>query len=133
MTDVTAGPRTLRARSAAPVFDECYRLILEIYGDVRQFPKSERYLLGQRIEQASVGVLASLVEANHETCKAAALRAASIEVEKLRVFVRLAKDLGFLSFGRYEALERRVDIIGRMLGGWIKWAAARAAEPACDG
>ncbi|MEK6607390.1 MAG: diversity-generating retroelement protein Avd [Myxococcota bacterium] len=113
------------ASKAAAIFDECYRLILEIYEDVRGFPKSQKFVLGQRIETTSVSVLAGLIEANHVRDRAPPLRAASVEVEKLRVFVRLAKDLRFLDFKRYERLSGRIDTIGRMRGGGIKWAEAR--------
>jgi len=114
------------ASSGPAIFDECYRLILQVYEDVRLFPKSQKFVLGQRIENSSVGILASLVEANHVRDRGVPLRAASVEVEKLRVFVRVAKDLRFLDFGRYEALSVRIDTVGRMLGGWLKWAEGRA-------
>jgi four helix bundle protein len=117
-------PKSPAGRGAA-IFDECYRLILDVYEDVRGFPKSQKFVLGQRIETTTVSVLADLIEANHVHDRAPPLRAASVEVEKLRVFVRLAKDLRFLDFKRYERLSARIDTIGRMLGGWIKWAATR--------
>lgn len=109
------------------IFQEVYDLILLLYQVVRGFPKSQQFVLGQRIEQTAVTILGGIVEANSSEEKLPHLRQVSVELEKLRVFVRLAKDLRFVSFGGYEALSLRVDTIGRMLGGWTKWAAEREA------
>ena len=41
--------------------------------------------------------------------------------ERLRILIRLSKDLTYIDFKRYERLSLNVDEIGRMLGGWIKY------------
>ena len=117
-----------RARGPA-IFGEVYDLILLLYQVVRGFPKSQQFVLGQRIEQTAVSILAGIVAANASPRKLPHLREVSVELEKLRVFVRLARDLRFVNFSKYEALSERVDTVGRMLGGWTKWAAAREPEP----
>jgi four helix bundle protein len=104
------------------IFAEAYRLLLDLYPAVRRFPRAQQPVLGRRMEDAALALLSGILEANAEAAKGPRLRAMSVELEKLRVLARLAKDLSFLSFGQYEALVARVDGIGRMLGGWIKWA-----------
>ena len=122
--------RAAETRLQGPaIFSEVYDLILLLYQVVRGFPKSQQFVLGQRIEQTAVSILAGIVAANSSPGKLPHLREVSVEVEKLRVFIRLAKDLRFVSFSKYEALSERVDTVGRMLGGWTKWAAAREPEP----
>ncbi len=117
------------ARTRGPaIFGEVYDLILLLYQVVRGFPKSQQFVLGQRIEQTAVSILAGVVTANRSRCKLPHLHQLDVEVEKLRVFIRLARDLRFVNLGRYEALSERVDTIGRMLGGWTKWAADREPE-----
>lgn len=124
----TAARRTGAAgsRQGPAIFDALYDLILVLYQAVRGFPKSQQFVLGRRIEETAVQMLAGVIEANTISDKRAPLRAVSVELEKLRVFLRLAKDLGFVSFKKYETLSERVDAIGRMLGGWMKWAQGRA-------
>ena len=104
------------------IFSEAYRLLLELYPAVQRFPRSQQPVLGRRMEDAALTLLTGILEANAETAKGPRLRGLSVELEKLRVLARLARDLSFLSFGQYEGLIVRVDGIGRMLGGWIKWA-----------
>lgn len=111
------------------IFAEVYELILALYQAVRGFPKSQQFVLGQRMEYTAVAILAGVVEANMAVDKLPHLKAVSVELEKLRVFTRLAKDLQFLSFKKYEAFAERIDSIGRMLGGWIKWAEGKPLTP----
>ena len=104
------------------IFEEAYSLMLLLYPYIQAFPKSQRFVLGQRIEQTCVTIIAGIVEANMRKDKLPALQAISIELEKLRLFTRLAKDLQFIDFKKYETLSKKTDGIGRMLGGWLKWA-----------
>ena len=110
------------AGDAPVIFRESYDLVLAIYRVVPGFPKSQRFVLGQRLEGEAVDLLAALIEPNMSKDKEPALRRASIGLQRLRIFLRLAKDLAFLDFKRYEELTTRTDAIGRMLGGWLKWA-----------
>ena len=43
-----------------------------------------------------------------------------VEVEKLKAYVRLSYNLGFLPPKKYEQWSGLVVEIGRMVGGWIK-------------
>ena len=104
-----------------PIFQKTYDLIKQVYLYVPKFPKRQQYILGQRIESACIDFLALVIEANEKEEKLESLGRASVVLNKLRVFVRLAKDLKFLSFKEYKILEEMVDEIGKMLGGWIRF------------
>ena len=43
-----------------------------------------------------------------------------VELTKLKAFLRLAFELGFLPNKKYEVWSKQAVEIGRMLGGWIK-------------
>lgn len=104
------------------IFQKIYELIKIAYQYVQGFPKSQKFVLGQRIENSAINILEGVILANEERNKAATLTRTSIELEKLRVFTRLAKDLRFLDFKKYESLSLRINEIGKMLGGWIKYS-----------
>ena len=99
-----------------------YDLVLDLYPAVRGFPKSQQFMLGRRIEDAALEVLVGLIAANTARRKSTRLSQVDIELEKLRLLVRLSRDLRFISLNKYGALAERVDELGRMLGGWMKWA-----------
>jgi len=100
-----------------------YDLVLDLYPSVKSFPKSQQYMLGRRIEDAGLEVLVNLVAANTARDKREHLPAVDLQLEKLRFLIRLAFDLKFVGPKKYGHLARRVDEIGRMLGGWRKWSA----------
>ncbi len=50
------------------------------------------------------------------------LQELDVEVAKLKVYMRLAKDLGFLPLKKYEVWSKMIVEIGKMVGGWIKSA-----------
>lgn len=111
-----------------PIFQKSYDLIRQVYIYVPKFPKRQQYILGQRIENFCIDFLGLVVEANEKEEKLDSLKKASVVLNKLRVFVRLAKDLKFLSFKEYQTLEEIIDEIGKMLGGWIKFIKGESNE-----
>lgn len=50
------------------------------------------------------------------------LRQGSQSLDRLRLLVRMSKDLLYLSVKRYEEIARTMLEVGRMLGGWLKKA-----------
>lgn len=99
-----------------------YDLVLELYPAVRGFPKSQQFMLGRRIEDTALEILTGLIAANAAHDKKGKLPAVDVEIEKLRLLIRLSCDLKFISLKKYAALAESVNELGRMLGGWMKWA-----------
>ncbi|MDP1629329.1 MAG: diversity-generating retroelement protein Avd [bacterium] len=105
-----------------PIFHKTYELVLWLYPAVNKFPKSQRFVLGQRIEQKILRFLELVIEANYARDKKEYLARAGIELDVLRILIRLTKDLNFLSVRQYEFVSDYLNEIGKMLGGWIKSA-----------
>ncbi|HPC37611.1 MAG TPA: diversity-generating retroelement protein Avd [Candidatus Paceibacterota bacterium] len=103
-----------------PIFHKTYELILWFWPIANKFPKSQRFVLGQRIENTLLDFLELIIEAKNSKIKISALAKASIKLDKLRIIIRLAKDLKFISIKQYQFAAITVDEIGKMLGGWLK-------------
>jgi hypothetical protein len=69
-----------------------------------------------------LGIATMIVQANAERDKRRTLRQIDVELEKLRLLTRLAKDLNMLPVKQYGLMSERVSEIGRLLGGWMKSA-----------
>ena len=95
-------------------------MILWAYTALRQFPKWERHVLAAEIRRTLWSLLRLIVVCNKKYFKKTTLQELDAEIDLLRSQVRLAKELGYLDFRRYEHWSRLNDEIGRMLGGWIK-------------
>ena len=92
------------------------------YVAIRQFPKSEKYSLANDIKQAMYKVLEYIIIADKKYYKKTTIQELDVELAKLKVFVRLAKDLQFISLKKYEVWSSYLAEIGRMVGGWLKTA-----------
>jgi len=102
------------------VIPKTYDLILWLIPRLKEFPRNQRFLLGDRIQSAALDVLCLLIEANYTQGRAGLLRSANLELEKLRYLVRLAHDLRYLNGRRYQHAAERIDEVGRLVGGWAK-------------
>ncbi len=102
------------------IFQKLYDVILWIYPMVNKFPKSQRFVLGQRIENSVLELLRLVIKANAAREKKPILKEFSVELDQFRILMRLSKDLKFMSIGQYEYVSKLINETGRMLGGWIK-------------
>ena len=94
-----------------------------LMGRTQRFPKSIRHTLTHRMESLALAILEDLTSAAYGRRRERALRSADDRLDRLRVLVRLAHEMGHLGVGPYEEAGRRLGEAGRMLGGWRRSAA----------
>lgn len=102
------------------IFQKMYDFMLWLYPAIKKFPKNEKYIMGERIEKTALNVMDGIITSNCEFNKKETLRRTNVELEKLRIFIRLAKDLKLMNFKKYELASRQINEIGKLLGGLIK-------------
>jgi len=105
----------------SPVFVKAYDLIAWLLPQTQGFPKSQRFVLAKRVEDAALDVQEALIAAG-KTQRAEQRRyllQADIRLEQLRLFWRLCHTLDLVPLGRYAHGARMIDEVGRLLGGWI--------------
>ncbi len=116
----TAQKRDSPQRTVGPALESVNGFLRWLIPTVEKFPRSQKFLLGDRIQSSALDVLERLIEATYDRDRAASLRAANLGVEKLRHLIRLAFDLRHLDERRYECAARDLDGIGRQIGAWRK-------------
>ncbi len=87
---------------------------------VENFPKSQRFVLGQRLTGQAMDVLDLLVEASYAREKTEILVLTNRRLEVLRWTVRMAKDRKLFTPAQFEFSARALNECGRMVGGWLK-------------
>jgi len=102
------------------LFQKFYNFILWIYPTVNKFPKAQRFVLGQQISNTVLDILKNIIQGNSERYKLPYQKQVSVDLDKLRILVRLSKDLKFVSIKQYEFASDKINEIGRLLGGWMK-------------
>jgi hypothetical protein len=93
-----------------------------LLGRVDQFPKNQRFILGQRLVDTCLEVQECLIEGAYTRGeqKRNHLSAANRKIEVLRWLVRLAHERELLSQRQYAHSSERMSECGRMLGAWLK-------------
>lgn len=104
------------------IIDRMYELTKWFLGHLAKFPRSQRYGLGRQIESRLYSILDGLLRAKYggKEEKRGELHAASLDLEFLRILVRLADELQLLPHSSYEYAVRELCEIGKMLGGWLR-------------
>ncbi len=102
------------------IITKTYDLILWSCQHTARFPRSHRFVLGERIERNLYDVLEMLIEAKFSKERLEMLKKVNLRLEILRHQIRLAKDLQCLRQNSYLHAAKAIDEIGRMLGGWLK-------------
>lgn len=99
---------------------KCEEMIAYGYKAVAQFPRAERHVLSQEIRSTMWALLRLIVICNRRYHKKTTMQDLDAELDLLRSQLRLATDLGYLPFRKYEVWSRHADEIGRMIGGWLR-------------
>ena len=96
--------------------------MLYMYPMVNTFPKSQRFVLAQHIENITLEMLEKIIEINsgEDKGKRELFKRIDINVDKLKILFRLAKDLKFISIKKYGIVSEKIVEIGKLLGGWQK-------------
>jgi hypothetical protein len=110
-----------------PVVTKAYDFALWLLPRVQDFPRSSRFILGDRLIATMLDILEGLVEASHRRDKRAVLEEVSAKLDRLRLLIRLCHDLKLMNLKRYEHAAGVVTELGAMLGGWLKQQVGREA------
>ena len=106
-------------KSRPPIYTRYYDLLGWMLDRTAKFPKNMRFGLVQKIDNIALDLLEAFVEAIYSSDRKRMYMSVNIDLEKLRVFLRLSHDRGLLNAKqlRYAVLE--IDEIGRMWHGWV--------------
>lgn len=115
------------ARRTGAALEAMFGFLKWLIPAVEKFPRSQKFLLGDRIQSTAVDILEALIDATYTKARSEKLASANLGIEKLRVLFRLATELRHLDLRRYEHAARSLDEIGRLIGGWRKANDARQA------
>jgi len=87
-----------------------------------KFPKSEKHSLGVEVEKNILSILKQLIfcSASNPAIKKDILPEISINLDLLKILIRLAYDIKAVDLKAYIRLQEKLQKIGRMLGGWIR-------------
>lgn len=87
---------------------------------IEGFPRSQRFLLGDRLQGNTLDIIEALIEATYQKQPQDTLRRVNVLLEKQRILFRLAYNLRHLDVRRYELAARKLNEIGQKVGAWLR-------------
>jgi hypothetical protein len=125
------------SRDEMIIFAKTYDFLAWLVPLTNNFPRAQRATVTQRLLDAALDYLERLVDANtvRGLARLKLLEAADAEMDKVRLYLRLAHHWHWITPGQYEHAGRLIAELGRLLGGWQKTtrqqsAAGSASAPA---
>jgi 23S rRNA-intervening sequence protein len=118
------------ARKTGAAVEAHFQFLMWMVPAIEKFPRTQKFLLGDRIQTTALDVLECLIEATYTRDRKGHLSRANLGIEKLRFFFRLAVELNYLDRRRYQHAARTLDEIGRLIGGWAKAHAGASGKVA---
>lgn len=99
------------------VYEVTHRLIFK-------FPKHERYTLGEKIENSILEAIELYILANQASKyeKEKILLKANSKVELLKILFRISLNCTIIESKEYLEMENKLQKIGKMTQGWIKYS-----------
>lgn len=118
---------TKNSKETLIIQQKVYDMIMYAYPAIEQFPKSQKFSLAQDMKKCLDAIMRYIIAANKKYTKKTTLQELDIENEALKIYIRMAFELGYLPPKKYEIWSGMAVEVGKMIGGWIK--AARDNQP----
>ena len=104
------------------IFTRTYDMLSWLVPRTMDFPRSQRFVVTQRLQAAALNFQERIIEANRQRGRERleCLKRADAELDKVRLYLRLVQRWGWLKEGQYQHVSAMVKEIGDLLGGWMK-------------
>jgi len=89
-------------------------------GEDRKISESVEVFLHCANRELALDVIEGIIEARYSGGRKTILRRIDLDLEKLRVLLRMCYDLRYLDGKGYEFASRQINEAGKMIGGWRK-------------
>ncbi len=110
----------MQSHEELPVFTRWSSFLDWLLGVTEKLPKRIRGSISLRLENLALDVLEGIVEAAYTKDKADILKRANLNVEKLRVLLRICHRNRYIGSRSFKFAIQELYECGSMLGGWMK-------------
>lgn len=104
-------------------WQKSYQLALEIYKELKRYPKEEQFAIVSQMRRAVLSVPANMAEGYERKSRkdyVHFLRIAKGSLPELETYLLFSRDLGYLSGSRFQEIEQIRSEVGRILTGLIR-------------
>lgn len=105
-----------------PLFKKAYDFKLYFVKLQRGFPKDFKYGLAAEIRELCLKIIDNIILANNNTEKKEYLQNLLIAIERIKVKVRLLKDLKVIKLSSYKYISEQLVEISKQTTAWKTWS-----------
>ncbi|MBK6912164.1 MAG: four helix bundle protein [Ignavibacteriales bacterium] len=103
-----------------PIYKATYDLVLVIFSFVKNFNKEYKYTIGESIKKEAIEVVTNVYRANCTQDKTIHLTKARENIEVIRLYIRLLKDLHQINVKQLVFVNVYIENVSKQLTGWQK-------------
>jgi len=102
-----------------PVYKTSYDLLLGIFVFSQDLAKDYKYTLGENLKKETVDMISNIYRANStQVNRSVRIQSARENLEVIRLFLRLLKDLKQISLDKFIAINELLESVGKQLTAW---------------
>jgi len=106
-----------------PVYGASYDLLLEMFRFTKNFNREYKYTLGESIKKEIIEMIINIYKANSDIQgRRVRIQTARENVEVIRLFLRLIKDLHQVNLNKFVFLNEKIESVSKQLVAWQKSA-----------
>ena len=104
-----------------PVYKVSYDLIIKTFDVVLYFRREYKYSLGESIKKEIIELISNIYKANSTQQKSDSIASAKANIETVRLFFRLSKDLKQIDLSAFVEINKMIESISKQLTAWEKY------------
>jgi len=103
-----------------PVYKASYDLLVTIFKLARHFKKEIKYTVGEKLKAETVEMITNIYRANSREHKKPLIGKARENIEVIRLYMRLLKDLQQINLAHFVEVNQLIESVSKQLVGWQK-------------
>jgi hypothetical protein len=105
-----------------PLFKKAYDFNLYFAKLSKGLPKDFKYGLATEVRELSLSIIDNIILANNSLEKSEFLKKILVVIERIKIKVRLLKDLNAISLKSYKFIFEKLVDISKQTNAWLKWS-----------
>ena len=106
--------------SHLPVYKASYDLLLEIFNFTKNLPREYRYTVGEDLKKQNMEMVINIYRANRTYSKENTILAAIENLEIMRLYFRVLKDLKQIGLNKFIYINEKIEDVSKQLTAWKK-------------
>ena len=103
-----------------PVYKVSYDFLLDLFKFTKNFDREYKYTIGEDLKKETTEMIANIYRANSSQSKWTLLQSARENLEVVRLYLRLLKDLKQINLEKFITLNEKIECVSKQLAAWQK-------------